>query len=142
MTASDLHNPIPPVNLVNWRHRLTRSIDCPLYTPSTTSSAVIETTSSEIITSSTVPNATTTASTLSTYYPTGNSTSHTGPTSYPNATLSYTSKAPSTTPTDLNPTQPSATGEPTEPPSSGAGLASVQSGLLVGVLGLGAAFLA
>lgn len=89
-----------------------------------------------------MPNATTTASTLSTYYPTGNSTSHTGPTSYPNATLSYTSKAPSTTSTDLNPTQPSATGEPTEPPSSGAGLASVQSGLLVGVLGLGAAFLA
>ncbi|EMR62042.1 hypothetical protein MGN70_005332 [Eutypa lata] len=118
--------------------------ECPLYTPSTTS-----TSSTPISTSSSCTTTSTSSlvNTTSTFYPTSNSTSFAGPTAYPNTTLSsYTTKAPtvapSVTPTEIYPTAtPEPTTAPTPEPTSGAGLVSLQSGLLVGILGLGAAFL-
>lgn len=120
---------------------------CPLYTPST-SSTLINSTSTSAPAYPTLAYPTLSSSSLnsttSAYYPTSNSTTHLGPTAYPNTTSSFVvpttyptlSSVVSTTQAPVPPTSA------TTVPTSGAGLVSVKSGLLMGVLGMGAALLA
>ncbi|RYP74623.1 hypothetical protein DL771_002889 [Monosporascus sp. 5C6A] len=139
--------------------------DCPLYTPtasstssissstsssitttSSSSSSIPSTSSSSISSSNSSSSISSSSSASPTFYPTLNSTTFAGSTSYANTTtFSYTTKAPITTPTEIYPTTssyPTSSSTPEEPPTSGAGLAFRQSGLLMGVLGLGVALLA
>ncbi|KAI1466737.1 uncharacterized protein F4812DRAFT_64227 [Daldinia caldariorum] len=133
---------------------------CPLYSSSTSS---VPTTSSSISTppayptSSVALNTTTTTSSStssssspivsSTFYPIANSTNHVGPTGYHNATSSHVIPTESltltsvvaTTPAGTPPAVPSASASTV--PTGGAGLVSVRSGLLMGVVAMGAALL-
>ncbi|KAI2640407.1 hypothetical protein GGS26DRAFT_157643 [Hypomontagnella submonticulosa] len=119
---------------------------CPLYTPppSSTSSSSSISTPPVYPTSSVALNTTTSSSSV--FYPVSNSTTHVGPTAYPNTTSSYVIPTTYATFSSVVPTTPvpavPSTSAPAVPPTSGAGLVSVQSGLLMGVVAMGAALLA
>lgn len=120
---------------------------CPLYTPppSTSSSSIITSSSSIITSSSSILNTTTSSSAVPTFYPTLNSTSHAGPTAYPNTTLSsFSSVYPTPTVYPTTSEYPTTTPAPTATPvpTGAASLLTMQSGLLMGALGMAAALLA
>ncbi|KAI1459085.1 hypothetical protein F4805DRAFT_422548 [Annulohypoxylon moriforme] len=122
---------------------------CPLYSSSSSSTSSSVSTPPAYPTSSVVLNTTSSAVPSSTWYPISkNSTVSAGPTAYPNVSSSYVVPTTYATQTSLIPTTAAAT--PSYPastsapavPASGAGIVSVQSGLLMGVLAMGAAFFA
>ncbi|KAH7035387.1 uncharacterized protein B0I36DRAFT_347177 [Microdochium trichocladiopsis] len=111
--------------------------ECPLYTPPPTTSS--STSTSSTTTSSSIHINTTSVFT----YPVHNTTStKVYPTTHLNSTVVYPTAAyPTTAPPYVPTTASPAPSQPTIP-VGGAGALAVQSGLLMGVLGLGAALLA
>jgi len=115
--------------------------DCPLYTPPPTTSSSIATTSSIYTSSSS------TSSSVVVSYPVHNTTSSTTklyPTIHYNSTVVYPTGGYPTTAPQLPTTANTVPAQPTTTivPVGAAGVLSVQSGLLMGVVALGAALLA
>ncbi|KAI0600232.1 hypothetical protein F4775DRAFT_76511 [Biscogniauxia sp. FL1348] len=123
---------------------------CPLY--SSSSVPVVETgypTASLSTSSSAPPPAPPSTSsypvnsTTSAWYPVANSTVPVGPTGYPSSSIPVTSVSLTTSTTGSNSYPTTSVPATTSAPATGAaGLVTVQSGLLMAVLGMGAALLA